>query len=96
MTVTLTLTIILTLTLTLTLNLTLILTPGNLEAEGHDFEVLPDMLGMRDERVVHQGCPAVDEKFIASQWGWTGPYNLEKGIRSIAEVTKPLNDGMTL
>jgi hypothetical protein len=54
-----------TLTLILTLNLTLIvLTPGDLKAEGHDFEVLPNMHGMRDERAVHQGSPAVDEKFI--------------------------------
>ena len=85
-----------TLTLILTLNLTLIvLTPGDLKAEGHDFEVLPNMHGMRDERAVHQGSPAVDEKFIASQWGWTGPYHWEKEV-SMAEVTKPLNDGMML
>jgi hypothetical protein len=39
-------------------------------AEGHDFEVLSNMHGMRDERVViHEGSPAVDETFIASQWG---------------------------
>ncbi len=94
---TLTLALILTLivALTLTLNLTLILNPGDLKVEGHDFEVLHNMHGMRDERVIHQGRPAVDEKFIASQWGWTGPYHLEKAVE-VAEVTKPLNDGMTL
>jgi hypothetical protein len=83
------------LTLTLTLNLTLILTPGRLKSDEHDFEVLRHMHGKRDERVVHQGSPADDEKFVVSQWGWTGPYNLEKHV-TVAEVTKPLNDGMTL
>jgi hypothetical protein len=92
---TLTLTLILTLTPTLTLNLTLILTPGNLKEEGHDFEVLSNMHGKRDERAIHEGSPAVDEKFIASQWGWTGRYHLDKDV-DVAEVTKPLNDEMTL
>jgi hypothetical protein len=53
------------------------------------------MLGMRDERVLHESSPAVDEKFIASQWGWTGPYHLEKDV-DVLEILKPLNDGMTL
>ncbi len=72
---TLTLALIRTLTLTPTLNLTLILTPGDLKVEGHDFEVLPSMHGMRDEknfRAVHQGRPAPrsrrsTKKIIASQ-----------------------------
>ncbi len=53
------------------------------------------MHGKRDERVVHQGCPADNEKFVASQWGWTCLYKLEKNV-IVEEVTKPLNDGMTL
>jgi hypothetical protein len=53
------------------------------------------MHGMRDERMIHEGSPAVDEKFLASQWGWTGPYHWEKDV-NVAEVTKPLNDGITL
>jgi len=29
--------------------------------------------GERDARIGHEGQPAVDEKWVAQQWGWTGP-----------------------
>merc|ERR1712228_969520 len=30
--------------------------------------------GLTDERPVHIGMPAVDEKFVTTQWGRTGPF----------------------
>jgi len=32
-----------------------------------------DSRGRRDERVIHEGMPAVDEKYLLTQWCWTGP-----------------------
>ncbi|KAJ1451883.1 hypothetical protein M885DRAFT_528618 [Pelagophyceae sp. CCMP2097] len=32
-----------------------------------------DLRGRADPRVRHEGSPAVDEKYICQQWGWTGP-----------------------
>ena len=41
--------------------------------------------GRCDPRVRHEGAPAVDEKFICQQWGWTGPIireRLDAGYRA--------------
>jgi hypothetical protein len=45
-----------------------------------DFEVLSDMRGARDDRTLHEGMPAAegDEKFIATQWCWCGPFDYSK------------------
>lgn len=34
---------------------------------------MPARDGERDERVLHEGAAAIDEKWICQQWGWTGP-----------------------
>jgi hypothetical protein len=40
------------------------------------FEELQDMRWLQDERVIHEGVAAVDEKYIATQWCYPG--DLEK------------------
>ena len=32
-----------------------------------------DMRGERDRRTEHESCDAADEKYICTQWGWSGP-----------------------
>ncbi len=68
---------------------------GNLEEEGVDFQILPHLHGERDERVIHAGMPAVDDKCLISQWGYPGQYLVEKHP-AVAAVTKPSRDGMYL
>jgi hypothetical protein len=59
-----------------------------------DVKLIPHMKGMSDQRMVHEGMPATDEKFILSQWCWPGAYDYTKvaGMSS----TKPLSDGIVL
>ena len=60
-----------------------------------NFVMLPNLKGQRDERAVHEGMSAIDEKLIVSQWCYPGEYQLA-GEPKVAEMTRPLNDGIVL
>jgi hypothetical protein len=66
---------------------------GDLELAENDYQVLPDLKGELDERAIHAGAPAAEEKFIVSQWCWPGPHD-HRGDSSM--VVTPLNDGVVL
>jgi len=41
----------------------------------------PAVRGTRDERTIHESLPAVDDKYICAQWGWTTPLNRQQALR---------------
>jgi hypothetical protein len=68
---------------------------GDLKLAENDYTLLPHMKGAVDERVLHEGMPAIDEKFIVSQWCWPSRYDLTK-MTLIKDTVESLNDGIVL
>jgi len=69
---------------------------GDLDLPGNDYAILPHMKGAVNESAVHEGMPAIDEKFIVSQWCWPSRYDLTKAVPQVKESVRPLNDGIVL
>ena len=47
----------------------------SIKDEGIIYTIVESLKGISDQRVIHEGLPAKDEKYIACQWCFPGKYN---------------------
>ena len=58
----------------------------SIKDEGIIYTITETLKGYRDERVIHQGLPAKDTKYIACQWCFPGKYNINHELAQIPEI----------
>lgn len=58
----------------------------SIKDEGIIYTIVESLKGITDERLIHQGLPVKDEKYIACQWCFPGKYNRHSQYAHIPQI----------